>query len=177
VPFPTTNPISLWLSWRFDLFAFNLEHDLVVGDTGVLINCFAVKQPNQSTDRSCFCHFRGMSRTQLVVQAVCTSYFYDSLATDATALDYLRAARTRPLKRIDWLTDYVILGSSRQPHQPLCRKTQNWPARPTPPCHNGQRLPLLRLVWLLSTSIYIQYPYLRSACVLSLCLAHWQPLP
>jgi hypothetical protein len=51
----------------------------------------------------------------------------------------------------------------------------NWPTRPTSPYYHGQRPPLLCLVWLLSTYMYIFV--LRSALLVSFsCLAHWKPL-
>jgi hypothetical protein len=53
----------------------------------------------------------------------------------------------------------------------------NWPARPTSPYYHSQRPPLLRLVWLLSTSMYISVCIKKCfACVISFCVAHWQPL-
>jgi hypothetical protein len=61
------------------------------------------------------------------------------------------------------LIDYVILGSSSLISRYAGKRSighvadacWNWPVRPTSPCYHGQRPPLPRLVWLLSTSIYI----------------------
>jgi hypothetical protein len=84
-------------------------------------------------------------------------------------------------RRIDWLIDWLCHTRFQQPHQPLCGKRSighvadacwNWPARPTSPCYYGQRR-----TW---SGSYLRLYTIRIkkclACVLSLCVAHWQPL-
>ena len=92
--------------------------------------------------------------------------------------------RTNVSARRLHLIDYVIIGYSSLISSYAGKRSigyvadacWNWPARPTSPCYHAQRPPLLQ-PGLAPIYVYIHIRIKKClACVLSLYVAHWQPL-